>query len=227
MAYVMALAALALCVSLVACGGGSTATPAASSSSTAASGSGASRAAVAEGRAACKGKSLAQVAEEHLDAARRRGVPSGLARAGSALAGSSSAKPADAAVASAIYAATVRKSIARDAAAGCASGLRASAPAQRAGAPSRSTVAAARRACRASSPSEVVRRYLPPARRRAEITAPDRRFLKTAASASRSLRSSPAYPGVAARVYALSLPAPERQAGLAACATQLITKESK
>jgi hypothetical protein len=227
MAYIMALAALALCGSLVACGGGGTNTSAALSSSTPASGSGASRAAVAEGRAACKGKSPAQVAEKHLAAARRRGVPSGLARAGAALAGSSSAKPADAAVASAIYAATVRKSITRDAAAGCASELRVSAPVQRASAPSRSTVTAARRACRSTSPSEVVRRFLPLARRRAEITPADRRFLKTAASASRSLRTSPAYPGIAARVYALSLPAPKRQAGLTACATQLITKESK
>jgi hypothetical protein len=154
-------------------------------------------------------------------------VPTGLARAGSVLAGSSSAKPADAVVASAIYAATVSTSIARDAAAGCASVLRVSARAQRAAAPGRSTVTAARRACRSTSPAEVVQRYLPPARRRAGTDPLDRRLLKTAATAPQSLRTSPAYSGIAARVYALSLPEPQRQAGLTACATQLITKESK
>jgi hypothetical protein len=232
MAYVMALAALALCGSLVACGGGaankSAASGQTSSASSPASGSGTSRAAVAEGRAACKGKSPAQVAGKHLAAARRNSVSSGLAKAGSALADStSSAKPADAVVASALYAATVGKSIARDAAAGCAAELRASAPAQRAGAPSPKAVTAARRACRSTSPAEVVERFLPLARRRAGTDPLDRRFLKTAATAPRSLRTSPAYPGIAARVYALSLPEPKRQAGLTACATQLITKESK
>jgi hypothetical protein len=232
MAYVMALVTLALCGSLVACGGGapdkSAAAGQVSPSSTRATSSGASHAAMAEGRAACKDKPPAQVAEEHLAAARRRDVPSGLTRAGSALAeSSSSVKPADAVVASAIYAATVRKSIARDAAAGCSSELRASAPAQRAGAPSRKAATAARRACRSTSPAEVVQRFLPLARRRAGTDPVDRRFLKTAATAPRSLRTSPAYPGIAARVYALSLPESKRQAGLTVCVTQLITKESK
>jgi hypothetical protein len=41
------------------------------------------------------------------------------------------------------------------------------------------------------------------------------------------VRTSSAYTGLAARVYVLSLPQPERAVATQACFTQLITKESK
>jgi hypothetical protein len=88
-----------------------------------------------------------------------------------------------------------------------------------------SATALARRTCRSMSPTEVIKRYLPEARRRAASVPLDRRFLKTAAHAPKALRESPAYPGIAGRVYSLSLPQSERQAALVACTTQLIAEE--
>jgi hypothetical protein len=88
------------------------------------------------------------------------------------------------------------------------------------------TTVSARHRCRSMSPTKVIKKYLPEARRRAASAPLDRRFLKTAAHAPKPLRESPAYPGIAGRVYSLSLPQAERQVALVACTTQLITKES-
>jgi hypothetical protein len=83
----------------------------------------------------------------------------------------------------------------------------------------------ARRVCGPLTPEEVRVRFLSAAR--AGASKSDRGFLEAATQPPKRLRSSPAYAYVAARVYALSVPKPERAGAYAGCAGELSMKNTK
>jgi hypothetical protein len=85
-------------------------------------------------------------------------------------------------------------------------------------------VGVARKACRGVTAERVRSRYLPAAR--ANAVSRDRLFLKSAAHPPERLRQSSSYPYLAARVYAMSVPAKKRAGAYAGCSFELSMKKN-
>jgi hypothetical protein len=83
----------------------------------------------------------------------------------------------------------------------------------------RSAVAAGRSACRGRRPSQVVDSHLAAARRRSGGHGPE--LLKLVVERRGELRGTRAFPVVAARIYALSLPVAARDAAYRGCRSAL------